>query len=175
MIFVAVLDHRSARPARSSSATRSSRIGDPRPAGLQGARLVGVAGDRVGRGLDVSADRVGGELLAADGVDPAGRPVERLVDPRGQVADRRPEALDLAGPGHDPAGPPQDHDEAQRPARRTPASGRRTASSTTSRRSPGRSARPCPKLGEQRLADLEQVADHDQVGEVGDGRIRDRG
>ena len=92
----------------------SSRMGIARRRALQGAGLVGVARDRVGRGLDGRTDRVGPELAAADGIDAAGRSVERLVDPRGEVADRRPEALDLAGARHDPAGPPQDDEESQR-------------------------------------------------------------
>ena len=70
--------------------------GDPRRRALQGARLVGVASDRVGRGLDGRTDRVGPELASADGIDAAGRSVERLVDPRAEVPDRRSEALDLA-------------------------------------------------------------------------------
>ena len=79
--------------ARHARAPRRSRRGwDPRRRALQGAGLVGVAGDRVGRGLDGRTDRVGPELTPADGIDAAGCSVERLVDPaaRSRTDDRKP-------------------------------------------------------------------------------------
>ena len=144
--------------------------GDPRRRALQGAGLVGVAGDRVGRGLDGRTDRVGPELTPADGIDAAGCSVERLVDPRGEFPDRRPEALDLACATM-PAGPPQ-HDEDSSARATNAATGSMTGRSATVMKARTASTLPCPKLGEDGVAHLDQIADHDHVGEIRDGRIR---
>ena len=79
--------------------------------------------------------------------------------------------LELAGPSHDPAGAAEHHHQTGRQGDE-PRDGEKEEEVWHPDVAPAaRSAGPGAQALEERGADLEQVADHEQVGELGDGRI----
>jgi hypothetical protein len=109
-------DRRTVTDHREGTARAIELLDDRVPDGLaglgplEGACLVGIPLDRVGRGGDRRWQLLCAELSAPHGVDATDRALERLVDPRRQLAHARTEVLDFTGASHDPASPAQ-HDE----------------------------------------------------------------
>ena len=96
-----------------------------------------------------------------------------MIDSRGSSESSTPRAaepLHLPCPCDDPAGPAQDDRQPchERDERRD----REQVGDVFHDAPAGCLARPRAELFEQRLADLEQVPDDEQVGELGDRRIR---
>ena len=134
------------------------------------ASLVGIALDRVGRGARGCRSIASGvELPASHRIDLASGAAERGVDPGREVVDVRLEQLELAGAATIRPVPRRTTTSPAASAMNA-AIGRSTAEFHRRVR-PGRSARPGAKLFEEGRPDLEQVADDDQVRELGDGGV----
>ena len=109
----------------------------------------------------------------ADLVDPPGRPVSddsmraaQVVDGRAEASTSRVRATILPVPRNDDRQPGRQRDEGEDRKQDDPV-----------HRVPGglRSSLARPELRQERRTHLEQVADDEQVREVGDRRVRDRG
>ncbi len=137
---------------------------------VERAGLLDVAADGVHGGLERRRDRVRPDGLPADGVDPDGRAVERGLDPRGQVPDGTTEAFDLARPGDEPPGPSQDDGQRRRQGDEG-RDGEEDGELHTAVPGPV-SAGPAAELLQQRRADLDEIADDEDIREVGDGSVR---
>ena len=77
-----------------------------------GARLFAIALERLCGVRDGLVDGLGTRLLVADRVDLAGRRTEERVRADGQILDRALELVELARPGRNPAGSPEDDRQA---------------------------------------------------------------
>jgi len=136
----------------------------------QPARLVGIPLDGIGRGGDRLGDRLRADLPATHGIDLGRGTTQRGVRARGEIADLLLEPLQLARAGDDPSRAAKDHDE--RGGDGDEGRDREQEPKDQVRAQPSlRSARLGVQALEERIADLEQVALHEEVGELGDGRI----